>query len=164
MGQGVDRRPGRVASPTRSIPVPYPTMSIDEICKMNIAEIADKQSHLWLWTTNKMLHEAFHVMEAWGFKYHNTVTYYKAAGVGAWFVNKTQHLLFGYRGKMEMGPGRYTPTIAHFRPEKHSRKPESSYTMIESISFPPRLELFARPPVHLGWDVWGNEVSSDVQL
>ena len=80
------------------------------------------------------------------------------------FVNKTQHLLFGYKGKLTMGNGRYAPTIMKYIPTQHSRKPENSYELIESISFQPMLELFARPPVRGGWDVWGNEVENSIEI
>lgn len=162
-GKGRDTRFGRVYKVGEVIPTPYPIMSTDDICKLNVPSLCDNNCHLWLWATNRSLHDAFHVMDAWGFKYLNVVTFYKSAGVGAWFVNKTQHLLFGYRGKLEMGNGRYASTILNYRPEKHSKKPENSYTLIESISFSPKLELFARN-IRSGWDVWGNEVKSDVDL
>jgi N6-adenosine-specific RNA methylase IME4 len=161
--KGTDKRPGRVVKVGTPVPTPYPTMTVDAICKLNINPYLDDDCHLWLWTTNKRLHDAFHVMDAWGFKYLNTITYYKSAGVGAWFVNKTQHLLFGYRGKLKMGTGRYAPTIFQYRPIKHSKKPDSSYSLIESISFSPRLELFARQKMD-GWDVWGNELDNDIDL
>lgn len=162
-GKGKDTRKGRVYKVGEIIPTPYPTMTIEEICNMDVISCAEENCHLWLWATNKTLHDAFHVLDQWGFKYLNTITYYKPAGVGAWFVNKTQHLLFGYRGKLSMGSGRYSPTIFKYIPQKHSRKPECSYDLIESISFEPRLELFARPPIHQGWDAWGNEIDNFLQ-
>jgi N6-adenosine-specific RNA methylase IME4 len=163
-GKGRDTRKGRIYKVGEIIPTPYPTMTIDKICNLNIQPFIDENCHLWLWATNKTLHDAFHVMDAWGFKYLNIITFYKPAGVGAWFVNKTQHLLFGYRGKLTMGNGRYSSTIYKYIPSKHSRKPENSYELIDSISFSPKLELFARPPVKDGWDVWGNEVENSIEI
>lgn len=163
-GKGRDTRKGRIYKVGDAVPTPYPIMSVDEICNLNIQELADDECHLWLWTTNRTLHDAFHVMDAWGFKYLNIITFYKSAGVGAWFVNKTQHILFGYRGKLIMGKGRYSPTIFKYRPVRHSRKPDNSYELIESISPEPRLELFARPPIREGWNIWGNEVMSDIEI
>ena len=170
IGQGRDKRKGRVASPTRSIQTPYLTMTTQAICALPIKLIADDICHLWLWATNRTLHDAFHVVDEWGFKYLNILTYNKKAGVGAWFVNTTQHLLFGYKGKLEMGIGRYTITSQFYRPEKHSKKPEETYELISNISpYEKKIELFARPYSSLfqkreGWDVWGNEVDSDIEL
>lgn len=162
-GRGKDSRPNRVYQVGHNVPVTYPIMSTKQICDLDIYSLLDECCHLWLWTTNRTLHDAFHVMDAWGFRYLNMITFEKSAGVGAWFVNRTQHLLFGYRGKLSMGTGRYSPTIFHYRPIKHSQKPENSYQLIEKISFGPRLELFARRERE-GWDVWGNEVNNDVEI
>jgi N6-adenosine-specific RNA methylase IME4 len=163
MGKGKDSRPGRVYQVGKAIELPYDTMSVDDIMKLNIEELCDKDCHLWLWTTNRNLHDAFHVMDAWGFKYHNIITWYKPAGLGAWFINKTQHLLFGYKGTLKMGKGRYTPTIQKFLPKKHSKKPEYAYEIVESISEHPYLEMFAREH-RIGWDVYGNEVEGSIEL
>lgn len=163
-GTGRDKRPGRVYKIGAAVPTPYPTMSTQEICTMDVKPLCDVDAHLWLWATNKTLHDAFHVMEAWGFRYLNTITFRKPSGVGAWFINRTQHVLFGYRGTLRMGPGRYSPTDFTYIPTRHSRKPDSSYTLFESISAAPRIELFARPPIRHGWSVWGNEVGCDVQI
>lgn len=169
IGVGKDKRPGRNYKCGDSIHLSYPTMPIDEICKLNVIDFADNDCHLWVWTTNKTLRDTFKVIDSWGFKYLNTITYNKPTGVGPWFVNTTQHLLFAYRGKLKMGCGRYALTSQFYTPKKHSKKPIESYNLIESISFPPRLELFARPISPMfnkreGWDVWGNEVESDVIL
>jgi len=169
IGVGRDTRPSRNYKVGGVIPVPYHTMKTKEICKMNVLDFAEQNCHLWLWTTNQKLHDAFHVMEEWGFKYLNTITWAKPSGIGPWFANRTQHLLFGYRGKLSMGEGRYAPTIFNFIPKRHSKKPESSFGLIESISFKPYLELFARPlnpmfPKRFGWDVWGDEIVSDIEF
>ena len=157
---GRDTRPGRVASPTRSVPTPYPTMQTGDIMVLPVGSICDTPCHLWLWVTNKRVHDAFHVMEAWGFKYLNIITFNKPSGVGAWFVNTTQHLIFGYRGKLTMGSGRYARTTQYYTPSKHSKKPDWVYDLIESISpYDRRIELFARQRV-LGWDAWGNEIDN----
>lgn len=164
IGRGKDLRPGRVVSPTLHAPVTYPTMSLDEISSLSVQKFCDENCHLWLWTTNHNLHDAFHVMEKWGFKYHGIITWYKSAGVGAYLINKTQHLLLGYMGKFYVNrDGRYVSTIQNFRPERHSKKPDLSYEIIERFSYPPYLELFARQKRE-NWDVWGNEVDSDIQL
>lgn len=142
----------------------YPTLSLDEIKSMPVDDLADEGCHLWLWTTNSHLRAGFDVMEAWGFKYLAPVTWVKPSGMGAWFVHRTQTLLFGYKGKCVFPKARYKPTVLFANVERqHSRKPEESYRLIESVSPAPRIELFARRPRD-GWDVWGNEVESDIQL
>lgn len=169
LGRGKDARKGRNYHCGEIVHLQYPTMSINEICELPVNQFADEASHLWIWTTNKTLRDTFSVIEAWGFKYLNTLTYNKPSGVGPWFVNTTQHLMFAYKGKLNMGQGRYARTSQYYTPTRHSKKPSESYGLIESISESPRLELFARPISPLlqkrdGWDVWGNEVTSDISL
>ena len=147
----------------RALELPYNTMSIEEICNLPINELADKECHLWIWTTNQFLHDTFHIIEKWGFKYLQTITWIKPSGCGAYFVNTTQHLLFAYKEKCIFKRGRFKPT--HFKtsiPKGHSVKPTQVYTMIEDISEEPRLELFARNRRE-GWDVFGNEIPKDTQ-
>lgn len=164
VGIGKDTRQSRSYKVGGKISVPYKTMSQEEIRNLPVKNICDDICHLWLWTTNSKLHEAFHVMESWGFKYLNTITYNKPSGFGPWFVNTTQHLLFGYKGKLVMGKGRYALTSQYYIPKKHSKKPQSARTLIESVSpYDRKIELFAREKT-LGWDVWGNEVQSDIIL
>ena len=162
-GLGKDMRNPNGYKVGKSIPCPYPTMTIDEIKNLPIKEITDETCHLWIWTTNRTLHETFHVIEKWGFKYLNILTYNKPTGLGAWFVNTTQHLIFAYKGKLKMGKGRYTNTSQYYTPKKHSAKPIATYTLIESVSpYTERIELFARERRH-GWDAWGNELPSTIQ-
>lgn len=157
-GKGRDMRKGRIYKIGSTIPVPYLVMSDNDILKMPVESIADERSHLWLWATNRSLRVAFEVMEKWGFKYLNTITFIKPSGIGAWFINTTQHLLFGYRGKLEMGEGRYKKTDQYWTPKKHSTKPEYVYDLIKSVSpYENRIELFARNR-QFGWDSWGNEI------
>jgi N6-adenosine-specific RNA methylase IME4 len=164
IGRGKDLRPGRVVSPTLHIPIRYDYMKVSDICDLSVGDVCDDDCHLWLWTTNRNLHDSFHVMESWGFKYHGIITWHKPAGVGAYLINKTQHLLLGYKGKFYVNrDGRYIPTIQKFIPKKHSEKPIYAYELIEKFSYPPYLELFARNKRD-GWDVWGNEVESDIDL
>ena len=158
MGKGKDLRKGHKYKVGAAIPTPYPTMSISEIIALPVPKISDDTCHLWLWATNRTLHDAFHVMLGWKFKYLNILTFNKPAGVGPWFVNKTQHLLFGYKGKLKMGDGRYTGTSQFYTPKKHSKKPEFVYELISKVSpYKSKIELFARQKTE-GWDVWGNEV------
>jgi N6-adenosine-specific RNA methylase IME4 len=143
--------------------LPYPTMSVDEICALPVSTVSAQSAHLWLWTCNQFLEAGFQVMRAWGFKYLAPVTWVKPSGCGPWFVHTTQTLLFGYRGKCAFPLDRYKRTDFRASAQRHSRKPEASYELIEAISPAPRLELFARVR-RPGWHVWGNEVHSDIQL
>jgi N6-adenosine-specific RNA methylase IME4 len=156
---------GKYATRHRRIrKLPYSTLSVEEIKNLPIGNFAEEGCHLWLWTTNQFLKEAFEVMEAWGFKYLSTITWVKPSGCGNWFVSRTQHCLFGYKDKCKFNKERYKPTVFFANiPKKHSKKPIEFYDLIESISDKERLELFARNKRD-GWDVWGNEVDSDVQL
>lgn len=153
----------------RPLSLVYPTMSIEDIKKMPVNNLAENGCHLWLWVTNSHLKEGFEVLEAWGFKYLAPITWVKPSGLGNYFIHRTQHILFGYKGKCEFPLERYKPNVIFAPAIKHSRKPEESYKIIESISPEPRLELFARPysalfPKRHGWHVWGNEVRSDISL
>lgn len=146
------------------VSIEYPMMSLDEIKRLPVGDLADVGCHLWLWTTNQFLRQGFDVMEAWGFKYLAPITWVKPSGIGNYFVHLTQTILFGYKGKCKFPLARYKPTVtfAGF-PPRHSQKPEYFYELIESISPAPRLELFARNK-RQGWDCWGNEVESDIEL
>ena len=139
--------------------LPYPVMSVEEIADLPIAELAEPGCHLWLWTTNQHLHKGFHVMHAWGFKYLAPIVWVKPSGIGNWFVHRTQTILFGYRLQCHFSRERYLPNIIRASPGKHSQKPEASYQLIERVSDPRRLELFARKS-RPGWDRWGNECQS----
>jgi N6-adenosine-specific RNA methylase IME4 len=158
--QGRHKRPEKI---------PYPTMNLAEICELPVSDLADDGCHLWLWTTNEHLEAGFQVMRAWGFRYLAPITWVKPSGCGAWFIHRTQTLLFGYRKPLTMN-GRYKPTVLIAgNPSAHSAKPAESYELIEAVSEPARIEIFARPwtpmfPKRAGWDVWGNEVKPDVVL
>jgi len=142
----------------------YPTMTLDDIKSLPINNIAEVGCHLWLWTTNQFLRQGFDVMESWGFKYLSPITWVKPSVIGNYFVHRTQTLLFGYKEKCLFPLGRYKPTVLMTSlPKRHSKKPEEFYELIESISPEPRLELFARER-RFGWDCWGNEVESDIDL
>jgi N6-adenosine-specific RNA methylase IME4 len=143
----------------------YQTMTIDEICALQVASIALPETHLWLWTTNQHLEDGFRVMRAWGFKYLAPIHWIKASGQGNWFVHRTQTLLFGYRERCVFPLARYLPNIIESpKPELHSAKPGASFAYIEAVSPEPRIELFARRN-RLGWDAWGNEcLSVDLPL
>jgi N6-adenosine-specific RNA methylase IME4 len=149
--------------PNRARTLPYPTMTLDAIKALPVGDYAAPDAHLWLWTTNAYLDASFDVLRAWGFKYLTTVTWVKPNGLGNWFAATTQHCLFGYRHKCVFPGRRYAPTHFHAAPKRHSAKPEQFYQLVEEVSAPARLELFARRH-RLGYDVWGNEVESDIVM
>jgi N6-adenosine-specific RNA methylase IME4 len=143
----------------------YPTMSLAEIKSLPVAGLAAEECHLWLWTTNQHLEAGFEVLRAWGFTYLAPVHWIKKSGCGNYFIHRTQTVLFGYRQKCRFPQARYVANIIEANPirYRHSAKPEPTYDLIERVSPGPRLELFARRK-RKGWDVWGNEVESDISL
>ena len=155
---------------SRAKRLPYETMTINEISTMPVKQYADEGCHLWLWTTNQFLRHGYKVVEAWGFTNLVPIHWIKPSGLGNYFVHRTQTLLFGYYKKCQFPLERYLPNIFYANVQrKHSRKPNESYELIEKVSPAPRLELFARPlspmfPKRDGWDVWGNEVDSDISM
>lgn len=143
----------------------YPTMEMQEILQLPIGRLAAAQSHLYLWVPNALLAEGLEVMRAWGFTYKTNLVWYKirkdggpdGRGVGFYFRNVTELVLFGVRGSMRtLKPGRTQVNLFSTRKREHSRKPDEIYQLIESCSPGPYLELFARFP-HEGWSQWGNE-------
>lgn len=133
-------------------------MSLADLAALPIASLAAPECHLWLWTTNARLHDGFHLLGAWGARYLAPITWCKPSGCGNYWVHRTQTLLFAYYGRCHFPLARYRPTVlTTTRKLPHSQKPEESYALIEAVSPPPRLELFARRPRE-GWDVVGNEI------
>ena len=122
----------------------YDTMTTPEIMALPVQDLAAPDCHLWLWTTNPHLPEAFEVMRAWGFEYKSTLTWVKPRmGLGWWLRSKTEHLLLGVRGHYRVQPGAITTVLA--APWRgHSVKPEEVIPIIEKLSPAPRIELFAR--------------------
>ena len=144
----------------------YGTMTLDDICALPVADIAADPSHLYLWVPNALLPEGLRVMDAWGFRYISNIVWEKVRkdgepdgrGVGFYFRNVTELLLFGVRGKnaRTLPPGRSQVNIMRTRKREHSRKPDEQYKIIEECSFEPRLEMFSRG-TRRGWTVWGNQ-------
>jgi N6-adenosine-specific RNA methylase IME4 len=148
----------------------YDLMKTKDIILLPVKEIADTNCHLYLWTTNNFLPAALAVMEAWGFKYKTTITWAKDRfGLGQYFRGQTEHCLFGVRGtlpyKTEGGKRQQGRTLLVAPRKEHSVKPEQMRTMIEKVSYPPYIELFARRRAD-GWDAWGNEIQTcgDIRL
>ena len=143
-------------------------MSFEEITALPVGKLARPQSHLYLWTPNALLMEALTIMRAWGFTYKTNIVWYKVRkdggpdgrGVGFYFRNVTELLLFGVKGKLRtLQPGRTQVNIVITRKQEHSRKPDSVYDVIEACSPGPYIELFARARTP-GWDQWGDQVDS----
>jgi N6-adenosine-specific RNA methylase IME4 len=153
---------------TETKPMPYATMTIDEIKALPINDLAAENCELYLWTTQKYLPVSFDVMKEWGFKYCQILTWCKkprGTGQGGMYCPTTEFLLLGRKGLAPKGKKRIDSTWWQVkRPHnKHSKKPEFFQDMIEQITEGPRVELFARRPRE-GWHVWGNEVESDIVL
>lgn len=144
----------------------YPTMELEEIVELPVPSLAAARSHLYLWVPNALLAEGLQVMKRWGFTYKTNVVWYKVRkdggpdgrGVGFYFRNVTELILFGVRGSMRtLAPGRRQVNLLSTRKREHSRKPDEVYQLIEQCSPGPYLELFARH-VQPGWKQWGNEI------
>lgn len=150
----------------------YKTMKLAEICAMPVADVAAEQSHLYLWVPNALLAEGLAVMRAWGFTYKTNIVWYKVRkdggpdgrGVGFYFRNVTEMVLFGTRGRLRtLAPGRREVNVVVSRKQDHSRKPRQVYDIIERCSPGPFLELFARDH-RRGWTQWGDEVPTNGDL
>jgi N6-adenosine-specific RNA methylase IME4 len=143
----------------------YNLMNLEEIKAMPISDLADENSHCWLWVTNATLRYGYEVLEAWGFTPRSILTWCKPRfTLGQYLRNATEHLLLGTRGHAPVGFNRQA-TWTFCPLQDHSHKPEEQYAIIERISQPPYLELFARRrPSNPDWHVWGNEIDSDIKI
>jgi N6-adenosine-specific RNA methylase IME4 len=146
----------------------YPLMSTKEIMALPVNEIAAENCHLYLWVTNNFLKDGLKVMEAWGFRYVTMITWQKdKMGLGQYFRGMTEHCLFGVKGvlpyKVKNGKRQQGVTGFYEPRGRHSAKPYEMRKMIQKVSYQPAIELFAREKFK-GWDVWGNEVKSDIKL
>jgi N6-adenosine-specific RNA methylase IME4 len=143
----------------------YPTLKLEDILDIPVAKATAKNAHLYLWVPNALLAEGLQVMEAWGFQYKANIVWHKirkdggpdGRGVGFYFRNTTEIVLFGVKGSMRtLDAGRTQVNIIKSRKREHSRKPDEQYELIESCSPGPYLELFARGS-RKNWYSWGNE-------
>lgn len=160
-------RTGKVAPEHRRLNR-YRTMTLEEICELPVAAHADTPSHLYLWVPNALLEEGLSVMRAWGFRYKTNLVWYKVRkdggpdgrGVGFYFRNVTELLLFGVRGRMRTREaGRTQVNLFATRKREHSNKPHEAHRLIEACSPGPFLELFAREKVP-AWTQWGDELET----
>jgi len=144
----------------------YGTMNLDDIKVLPVAEVAADIAHLYLWVPNALLPEGIEVLRAWGFQYKSNLVWHKirkdggpdGRGVGFYFRNVTELILFGVRGKnaRTLAPGRSQVNFLATQKREHSRKPDELYSLIESCSSGPFLEMFARGS-RPGWSTWGNQ-------
>lgn len=162
-------RTGKVAPEHRRLSR-YGTMTLPEIEALPVVEAAASAAHLYLWVPNALLPEGLAVMRAWGFAYKSNLVWHKlrkdggsdGRGVGFYFRNVTELILFGVRGRnaRTLPPGRSQVNYLGTRKREHSRKPDEQYPLIEACSPGPYLELFGRGR-RAGWAVWGNQADDD---
>lgn len=146
----------------------YSTMKLEEIKDLPVGKAADEKCHLYLWVPNALLPEGLEVMRAWGFDYKTNIIWEKVRkdgmpdgrGVGFYFRNVTEILLFGIKGDKNrtLEPGRSQVNLIRSIKREHSRKPDEFISLIEQCSSSPFLELFARGNRN-GWDMWGNQAT-----
>lgn len=144
----------------------YETLTLDEIAALPVADCANDPAHCYLWVPNALLPAGLHVLQSWGFEYKTNLIWHKVRkdggpdgrGVGFYFRNVTEVILFGVKGKdaRTLGPGRRQVNFLATRKREHSRKPDEQYALIEACSWGPYLELFGRG-TRDNWTVWGNQ-------
>lgn len=163
-------RTGKVAPEHRRLDR-YSTLSLDEICALDVDSVTAKNSHLYLWVPNALLPEGMRVMEEWGFRYVSNIVWSKVRkdglpdgrGVGFYFRNTTELLLFGVKGSMRtLAPARSQVNQIVSRKREHSRKPDEQYEVVEACSPGPYLEMFGRYPRE-NWSVWGDEADESIE-
>lgn len=158
-------RTGKVAPEHRRLNR-YGTMTLDDIKALPVSEVSAATSHLYLWVPNALLPEGLAVLAAWGFQYKSNLVWHKirkdggpdGRGVGFYFRNVTELVLFGVRGKnaRTLAPGRRQVNFLKTQKREHSRKPDEFYDLVEACSPGPFLELFARG-ARPGWTGWGDQ-------
>jgi N6-adenosine-specific RNA methylase IME4 len=148
----------------KQVDMPYPTMSVQEIEHLPVRSLAETDSHLYLWTTQRYLEAGLQTVRSWGFSLSAVLVWSKAPkGIGGGaFIPSAEFVLFARRGRLPHRR-RQLGTVFQWPRGKHSQKPEHFYDMVEQISAPPYVELFARHH-RLGWDVWGNESANTAVL
>lgn len=164
-------RTGKVAPEHKRL-TRYNTMKLEDIKKIPVSQVADERSHLYLWVPNALLPEGLEVMKAWGFEYKTNIIWEKirkdgmpdGRGVGFYFRNVTEILLFGIKGDKNrtLDPGRSQVNLIRSIKREHSRKPDEFIPLIQNCSPGPYLELFARGNRE-GWDMWGNQATEDYE-
>lgn len=162
-------RTGKIAPEHKRL-ARYPTMQLEDICSLPVSDFSEETAHCYLWVPNALLPEGLQVLSSWGFSYKSNIVWHKirkdggsdGRGVGFYFRNVTEILLFGVRGKnaRTLQPGRTQVNLFGTRKREHSRKPDEQYDIIEACSWGPFLELFGRGK-RKNWTVWGNQADDD---
>lgn len=162
-------RTGKIAPEHKRL-ARYPTLTLDEICKLPVRDHLRDTAHCYLWVPNALLPDGLQVLTAWGFTYKSNIIWHKVRkdggsdgrGVGFYFRNVTEIILFGTRGKnaRTLKAGRRQVNLFASRKREHSRKPDEQYEIIEACSPGPYLELFGRGKRE-SWTVWGNQADDD---
>lgn len=150
----------------------YETMSLKDIMELPVKQISASKSHLYLWVPNALLPDGLSVMRAWGFEYKGNIIWEKVRkdgepdgrGVGFYFRNVTEMLLFGVRGGnfRTLAPARSQVNLIRTQKREHSRKPDEIISIIEDCSPGPFIELFARGDRE-GWDMWGDQADASYE-
>jgi len=161
-------RTGKIAPEHRRLSR-YGTMTLRDIMSLPVGQLVTDTAHLYLWVPNALLPQGIQVLEAWGFTYKSNLVWHKirkdggsdGRGVGFYFRNVTELVLFGVKGKKArtLQPGRRQVNLLATRKREHSRKPDELYEIVEACSRGPFLELFARGKRD-GWAVWGNQADN----
>jgi N6-adenosine-specific RNA methylase IME4 len=149
-------------------PLPYPSMTVEQIAALPVAEWADSDAFLFLWTTNRYLPQAFRIVDSWGFRYRQTIVWRKTGDGGgslpaAVAPVHNEFLLVAKVGSPKRGECLPSSVIDAPRGRRHSTKPELFLDLIERVSPAPRVELFARRQ-RLGWDTYGNEALEHIKI
>ncbi len=162
---GRGKRDALQAPVKRKLELPYITMGLDDIADLPVKDVAAKDSHLFLWTINRFIPDAYAIAECWGFKPSTMLVWCKKPKgivVGS-FTGTTEYVLFCRRGNLGARERQDSTWFQWPRSNSHSRKPEAFLDLVERVSPGPYLELFARRQ-RLGWDTWGNEALEHVSL
>ena len=166
-------RTGKVAPEHKRL-TRYETMTVADIKQLPIEQLAGEKAHLYLWVPNALLPDGLAVMDAWGFEYKGNIVWEKVRkdgqpdgrGVGFYFRNVTELLLFGIKKKSApnrtLAPARSQVNLIRTQKREHSRKPDEMVPIIEACSQGPRIELFARG-LREGWDMWGEEATESYE-
>ena len=152
----------------------YNLMQTRRIIELPIQQHIAENAHLYLWVTNNFLKDGLKVMDEWGFEYKTMITWVKDRfGLGQYYRGQTEHCLFGVKGSLPYKvidkKRQQGVTVISAKRTKHSAEPIEMLQMIEKVSYPPYLELFARPNISLfnekqDWDLWGNEVDNKIKI
>ena len=165
-GWPVARIPTGAIHDCRRTPLKYVSMTVSDIAALPVADLAADDAHLYLWTTNRYLRDAYEVVEAWGFRFAQLLVWAKTPmgkGPGGAFAQNAEYILFCRRGNLPHLNKIESVWFNWRRTAKHSVKPDAMLDLVEQVSPAPRLELFARR-ARFGWDYWGNESLGTVEL